>query len=54
MKQHIGLLLQIFVLGALPTLILFQLYFGFQLIVMPTCLLIGIALFLIGTRLRES
>lgn len=54
MKQQIGMLLQLFVLAALPVLIYFQLTFGFRLIVMPTCLLAGVVLFTIGTRLRES
>lgn len=54
MKQQIGFLMQLFVLGGLPVLIFFQLMYGFRLIVMPTCLLAGIVLFTIGTRLRES
>ena len=54
MKQQIGFLLQLGVLGCLPVLILFQLYYGFRLIVMPSCLLVGIVLLTIGTKLRES
>ncbi len=54
MRQTIGMLLQIAVLAFLPLIILYQLNFGFRLIVMPVCTTIGIALFWIGTRLRES
>ncbi len=46
--------MQLFVLSVLPVLIAFQLYFGFPLIVMPMCLLTGIVLFFVGTRLRDS
>lgn len=53
MKQQIGFLMQLFVLTLLPMLILFQLNFGFRLIVMPISLVIGIVLFSIGARLRE-
>ena len=53
MKQQIGFLMQLFVLTLLPMLILFQLNFGIQLIVMPVALVIGIVLFSIGARLRE-
>ena len=53
MKQQIGFLMQLFVLTLLPRLILFQLKFGIQLIVMPVSLVIGIVLFSIGARLRE-
>lgn len=42
------------VLGALPALVVFQLCFGFRLIVMPASLLVGIAVFWTGTVLRES
>ena len=54
MRHHLGLLLQILVLAGLPLLIVYQLNFGFQLLVMPICTLIGIVVFWIGTRLRES
>lgn len=54
MKQQIGMLMQLVVLGGLPALIYFQLNFGFRLLVMPVCLLAGILIFAIGTRLRES
>lgn len=54
MKNQIGFLMQMAVLSLLPVLILFQLYFGFPLIVMPACLVTGIVLFTIGTRLREQ
>lgn len=54
MKHQLGMLLQLVVLSALPALILYQLYFGIPLIVMPVCLLAGIILFAAGTHLRES
>jgi hypothetical protein len=54
MKQYLGMGLQLLALGALPTIIVFQLLFGFRLIVMPVSLLIGTAVFWIGTLLRES
>lgn len=53
MRQTIGTGLQLLVLAVLPTLIYFQLTFGFRLIVMPVCLIVGIILFAIGTKLRE-
>jgi hypothetical protein len=54
MRHQAGILLQIIALAWLPLLILYQLNFGFQLLVMPTGLMVGIAIFWIGTRLRES
>ncbi len=54
MKQQIGALLQFAVLVFLPLLILWQLNFGFRLIVMPACTLAGIIVFWIGWKLREQ
>lgn len=54
MRHHVGIALQMVALAWLPLLIVYQLNFGFQLLVMPTCTLIGIVVFWIGTRLRES
>ena len=54
MKQSIGMLLQLAALGALPAMIIFQLFYGFRLIVMPISLLCGILVFSIGTMLREA
>lgn len=54
MKHHLGLLLQLIVLAGLPCLILFQLEFGFRLIVMPICLIIGMVVFWLGWLLREK
>ena len=54
MRQTIGMLIQIAVLAFMPMIILYQLNFGFRLIVMPVCTTIGIVVFWIGTRLRES
>lgn len=53
MKHQIGVALQLVVLSVLPCLILFQLQWGFELIVMPVSLVIGIVLFAIGAKLRE-
>lgn len=54
MRQTIGFFMQLFVLAVLPVLIYWQLSFGIKLIVMPVSLLIGITIFTIGTKLRES
>ena len=53
-KQYLGMFLQLVTLGVLPLIVVFQLFYGFQLIVMPISLLVGITLFSIGTALRES
>lgn len=53
MKHQIGIALQLLVLAVLPTLILFQLQWGFRLIVMPISLVVGIVIFAIGAKLRE-
>jgi len=53
-KHLLGMFLQLLTLGVLPLIIVFQLFYGFRLIVMPVSLLIGIVLFSIGTVLRES
>lgn len=54
MRHTIGVLLQLLVLAVLPFVIVWQLNFGFQLIVMPIALLTGICVFSIGTLLREK
>ncbi|MFN9717584.1 MAG: hypothetical protein ACK58L_02755 [Planctomycetota bacterium] len=54
MKYTIGLLLQFSALAMLPSIIVFQLFYGFKLIVMPISLLCGICVFSLGTALRES
>ncbi len=54
MRQYLGIGLQFFVLTALPLLIWWQLQFGFALIWMPALLTVGIVVFWIGTRLRET
>ena len=53
-KHLLGMCLQLVTLSVLPLIIVFQLFYGFRLIVMPISLLIGITLFSIGTALRES
>lgn len=54
MKQTIGLLMQLAALSVLPAIVVFQLFYGFRLIVMPISLLCGICVFSLGTILRES
>lgn len=54
MAHRLGLLLQFAVLVFLPLLILWQLTFGFELIWMPALLLVGVIVFSLGTKLRES
>ena len=54
MLHHLGIVLQIGAMVFLPLLILYQLNFGFKLIVMPTCTIIGIVAFAVGTWLREK
>ncbi len=54
MRQQIGTLLQFVVLVFLPMLILWQLEFGFRLILMPALTLCGIVVFWIGYKLREG
>ena len=51
MRHHLGIALQVLALAWLPLLIVYQLNFGFQLLVMPICTVIGIVVFWIGTRL---
>ena len=53
-KHLLGMFLQLATLSVLPLIVVFQLFYGFRLIVMPISLLIGITLFSIGTALRES
>lgn len=52
MKQQIGWLLQLIALGGLPGLIVYELTFGFEKTQMPACLMVGCAIFMIGTNLR--
>ena len=54
MRQTAGWLMQLAVLTFLPLVILFQLNFGLPLLVMPISTLIGIVVFIIGTKLRGS
>jgi len=54
MRHHIGFLLQFVVLVFLPMLILWQLEFGFRLILMPALTLVGIVVFWIGYKLRAG
>ena len=52
MKQQIGWLMQLCVLGALPGLIVYEQTFRFEKVQMPACLLVGCVIFMIGTHLR--
>ncbi|MEX0700623.1 MAG: hypothetical protein WD069_00865 [Planctomycetales bacterium] len=54
MRRQAGFLLQLAVLALLPVLIYWELTFRFPLIVMPACLVGGIALFWLGTKLRAG
>ena len=54
MRHRIGMGLQFLVLVFLPMLIIWQLEFGFPLLYMPALLVVGMIVFGIGTRLRES
>ncbi len=54
MQRSLGFLMQLAVLAFLPMLILWQLTFGFRLILMPALTLLGIVVFTIGHRLREG
>lgn len=54
MFHYLGIALQIGAMTFLPLLIFYQLNFGFKLIVMPVCTIIGIVAFALGTWLREK
>ena len=54
MRNWIGMSLQFLALVFLPLLILWQLQFGFELIWMPSMLLLGVVVFAIGHLLREK
>ncbi|MEX0717953.1 MAG: hypothetical protein WD066_15265 [Planctomycetaceae bacterium] len=54
MRRQVGFLMQLAVLALLPVLIWWELTFRFRLIVMPVCLVVGIALFWLGTKLRTG
>jgi len=53
MLHHLGIALQSLVLMFLPLLIVFQLFYGMQLIWMPAMLLVGIVFFALGQWLRS-
>ena len=54
MKHYLGVGLQLISLIALPSIVIFQLFFGFRLIVMPISLTAGILIFWLGTAIRDS
>jgi hypothetical protein len=54
MRNTIGFFMQFAGLTLLPLLIIWQLNFGFRLLYMPILTLVGLAVFGIGTSLREK
>ncbi|MEZ6064967.1 MAG: hypothetical protein R3B90_04510 [Planctomycetaceae bacterium] len=54
MRYYLGMVLQFLALVFLPMLIYWQLQFGFDLIWMPSLLLVGILIFTAGHILREK
>jgi hypothetical protein len=52
-RQQVGFVLQLMVLMLLPLVIGWQLFFGFQLIYMPACVVLAIAVFSVGQVLRK-
>ena len=54
MRRHVGFALQLATLVFLPLLILWQLMFGFPLLVMPGLTLLAALLFMAGHYLREK
>jgi len=53
-RHQVGFALQLVVLMFLPLVIGWQLFFGFPLIAMPACLLVGICVFSVGHVLRRK
>lgn len=54
MKQQVGFFLQLAVLALLPVVSYLELSGELHLLFIPTCLVIGLVLFLVGWKLRES
>jgi hypothetical protein len=54
MRTYVGIALQFIALVFLPVIIYWQLQFGFELIYMPACLLVGVLIFMAGHILREK
>ncbi len=54
MRNFIGMSLQFLALIFLPMLIYWQLQFGFELIWMPSLLMLGVIVFAAGHLLREK
>jgi hypothetical protein len=52
-RQQIGFVLQLLVLMFLPLVIGWQLFFGFNLTIMPASLVVAIAVFSVGQFLRK-
>ena len=53
MRQQLGFILQLLVLMFLPLVIGWQLFFGFNLTIMPASLIVAITFFSIGHLLRR-
>jgi len=54
MQHRLGFLMQMGALIFLPMVMFWQLQFGLQVIYMPILLIVGIVVFSIGTKLRDS
>jgi hypothetical protein len=54
MRRQIGFLMQFGALVFLPMIILWQLVFGFRLIVMPALTVVGALVFWIGYKLNQG
>ncbi|MDP7276605.1 MAG: hypothetical protein QF363_14075 [Planctomycetaceae bacterium] len=54
MRRQIGFLLQLAVLTLLPLVIVWQLNFDIPYVWMPILTLLGVFLFMAGTKLREG
>jgi hypothetical protein len=52
-RQRVGFVLQLGVLSVLPMVIVWQLFFGFPLLVMPVAVLVAVAVFSAGHALRK-
>jgi hypothetical protein len=52
-RNLLGMFLQLVALTFLPVLILWQLNFGFNLLWMPGLTLAGVAVFVVGHKLRD-
>jgi hypothetical protein len=54
MRRNLGWALQLLVLLLMPLIIVFQLFYGMRLILMPILTIAGIVAFLTGQALRSK